>query len=77
MEQRRLELAQDGIFFRRINQAFFASRTVYADTPASIDPLGPKVQELRDRSASVGEFLRTAAKLASADDLDALLAGAR
>lgn len=74
MEQRRLELAEGGVFFRRINQAFFASRAVYADTPASIDPIGPLVQALRDRTGSVGEFLHAAADLTSAADLDRLLA---
>ena len=75
MEQRRLELAEGGVFFRRINQAFFASRAVYADTPASIDPIGPLVQALRDRTGSVGEFLHAAADLTSAADLERLLAG--
>ena len=77
MEQRREELAEQGVVYRRINQAFFAARTVYADSPASIDPIGPKLATLREQSGSVGAFLRTAARLTSAAGLDRLLAGER
>ena len=73
MEQRRQELAEGGVHYRRINQAFFAARSVYADRPASIDPLGPKVTTLRERTGSVGAFLRAMAELTSAADLDRLL----
>ena len=78
MEQRRQELnaalgGEQQVAYRRINQAFFASRSVYADNPASIDPLGLKLETLRERSGSVAVFLRTAARLKSGDDLDRLL----
>lgn len=73
MEVVRLELEEQGVFIRRINQAYFAARAVYADSPASIDPIGPKVQELRKQSESVGQFLRRAAELTSIDDLDLLV----
>ena len=77
MEQRRVELAEQGVVYRRINQAFFAARAVYADSPASIDPIGPKLAALREQSGSVGAFLRAAAGLTSAAGLDRLLAGER
>lgn len=77
MEQRREELAEQGVVYRRINQAFFAARAVYADSPASIDPIGPKLSALREQSGSVGAFLRAAAGLTSAAGLDRLLAGER
>jgi hypothetical protein len=78
MEQRRLELnaalgGEQGVAYRRINQAFFASRSVYADNPASIDPLGLKLEALRERTGSVGAFLRAAARLTGGDDLGRLL----
>jgi hypothetical protein len=73
MEERRQELQAQGAVFRRINQAFFATRSLYADTPSSIDPLGGKLALLRERAGSVGEFLRTAAQLTSGADLDQLL----
>ncbi len=77
MEQRRRELADQGVVFRRINQAFFAFHGSYADDPASIDPLGAKVEALRRRAGSVGAFLRAAAGLTSPADLDELLARQR
>ena len=78
MEQRRQELnaalgGEQRVVYRRINQAFFASRSVYADNPASIDPLGLKLEELRERTGSVAAFLRAAARFTSGDDLDRLL----
>jgi hypothetical protein len=73
MEQRRQKLAEQGVVFRRINQAFFASRSVYAADPASIDPLGENLQALRARTGSVGAFLRAASRLTSGADLDRLL----
>ncbi|MBI4571373.1 MAG: hypothetical protein HY723_05435 [Chloroflexi bacterium] len=75
MERRRQELAAQGVRFRRINQAFFASRGVYADDPASIDPIGGKLAALRAQSNGPGAFLREAARLTSEAALDRLLAG--
>ena len=77
MEQRRRELAAQGVVYRRINQAFFAFRSVYADDPASIDPIGEQVQTLREREGSVGAFLRAAEGLTSAEELDELLTSVR
>jgi hypothetical protein len=74
MEQKRQFLAEHGHYIRKINQAYFAFYGVYADTPASISPIGPKLEELRKRSASLGDFIRTAARLTSEGDLDRLLA---
>jgi hypothetical protein len=76
MDQRRHELAQQGVYFRRINQAFFAFANVYATNPASTDPIGPKVETLRERTETVGAFLRAASRLTSEADLDRLLAAA-
>lgn len=74
MEQRRQELAEQGVVFRKINQAFFAFRSIYAGGPASIDPIGEKVASLRERTGSVGAFLRAASGITSRAELDALLA---
>jgi hypothetical protein len=74
MEDRRQFLADHGYYIRRINQAYFAFHGLYADTPASSSPIGPKLQELRRRSASLGDFIHTAARITSEADLDRLLA---
>jgi hypothetical protein len=74
MEETRLVLAENGFYIRRINQAYFAFHGSYADTPGSIDPIGPKFDELRRQSATLEEFVETAREFRSARDLDAALA---
>jgi hypothetical protein len=75
MEERRQFLADHGYFIRRINQAYFAFHGLYATTSASSSPIGPKLEELRRRSDSLGDFIHTAARITSEADLDRLLAG--
>ncbi len=75
MEQRRQELAKQGVVFRRINQAFFAFQNIYADTASAVDPIGGEVDRLRRREGSVGAFLKAAAQLTSAAGLRKRLAG--
>jgi hypothetical protein len=75
MEDRRRFLADHGYYIRRINQAYFAFHGLYANTPASSSPIGPKVEELRRRSASLGNFIHAAARITSEGDLDRLVAG--
>jgi len=76
MEQTREFLAAHGYYYRKINQAFFAFYGLYATTGASSSPIGPKLEELRQKSASLGDFLRAASTIASEADLDRLLAEA-
>ena len=76
MNEKRDEFESFGVYIRRINQAYFAFYGSYADTPGSIDPIGPKLQRLRDRSGSIVEFVLLARSLHSEADLDSLLAKA-
>ncbi len=73
MEERRQYLAERGYFIRRINQAYFAFYGLYGTTAASSSPLGPKMEELRRRSPSLGDFIRAVSQVTSEDDLDRLL----
>ena len=73
MEERRQAFVENGYYIRRINQAYFAFHGTYADTPASSDPIGPKMLDLRDRSASLEQFLETAREFESETDLDSAL----
>jgi hypothetical protein len=57
MERRRVELQSHGIFLRKLNQAYFAFHGTYADSPASVSPIGPQVAEYRRLSSSIGEML--------------------
>ncbi len=74
MSQKRDEFQRHGFYIRRLNQAYFAFHGSYADTPGSIDPIGPKLQDLLKRSGSPGEFIRRVRGITSAGELDRLLA---
>ena len=74
MEEKREFLAENGFYIRKINQAYFAFHGVYADTPASSSPIGPKMLALRRLTPSFGDFIRSVAEITSEEDLDRLLA---
>ena len=76
METKRLELAGHGYVIRKLNQAYFAFHGSYADTPGSIDPIGPKMQTLLEEAGSPGAFVRLAAGITSRAELDRVLAEA-
>jgi hypothetical protein len=65
MERRRLLLVERGFRIRKINQAFFAFRQSYATDPASISPIDGQLTELRRRSDSLEDFLKTVAEFGS------------
>ncbi|MCI0866642.1 MAG: hypothetical protein J4N89_08840 [Chloroflexi bacterium] len=65
MEERRQTMVANGFLIRKINQAFFAFHGSYAANPASISPINDQLKELRNRSASLEEFLNTVAGFGS------------
>ncbi|NTU74715.1 MAG: hypothetical protein HGA86_01160, partial [Anaerolineaceae bacterium] len=72
MEQRRLFFWENGYRFRRLNQAYFAFHGAYADSPggaAGEDPVGPAVRALRQRSATLVDFIDQSAWMTSFDQL--------
>jgi len=73
MEQKRQYLASMGYYIRKLNQAYFAFHGTYADSPTSISPIGVELKELRDQSASLKDFLDTAAALTSRQDLQGII----
>ncbi len=73
MEQKRLFLGEHGYYIRRLNQAYFAFHGSYADSAGSIDPIGPKLDELRRRSPSLHDFVSAARRFESEVDLDRAL----
>ena len=75
MDDKRDQFESEGLYIRRINQAYFAFHGSYADTPGSIDPIGPKLQILRERAGTAARFVRLARGLSGEADLDRLLAG--
>jgi hypothetical protein len=73
MAAKRDEFESEGVFIRKLNQAYFAFHGFYADTAGSIDPIGPKLQTLLDRAGSPGEFVRAASGITSRAELDQAL----
>ena len=67
----RLRLAGYGL--RKLNQAYFAFRGSYADSPGSISPIGDQLEELRALLPDVGAFVRTVASVGSHEELLELL----
>jgi hypothetical protein len=79
METRRRELAARGHFIRKINQAYFAFNNLYAGeqgSPAATNPIGPKIDELRSRFASLKGFVEVMRGLTGVAELDEALATA-
>jgi hypothetical protein len=69
MEQKRQYLVSMGYAIRKLNQAYFAFYGTYADSPTSISPIGVELKKLRERSASLKDFLDTAAAMTSRQEL--------
>ena len=73
MEEQRLLFADKGYHIRTLNQAYFAYYDAYANSPASINPIGGKVLSIREKVGSIGEFIRLTAEFSTIDDLDRAL----
>jgi len=73
MNDKRDQFEERGVYIRKLNQAYFAFYGSYADTPASIDPIGPKLELLLENTGSPGEFLRTVSAITTRAELDELL----
>jgi hypothetical protein len=69
MEVKRKYLAENGYYIRKLNQAYFAFHGSYADSPTSVNPIGDYLKELRQRSPSLGDFIRTVSGISSYDEL--------
>ncbi|MBI4216912.1 MAG: hypothetical protein HY687_05945 [Chloroflexi bacterium] len=73
MEARQRALVGKGYQIRKLNQAYFAFYGSYADAPGAVSPVGEQLRELRRRSPTLGAFVRAAAGIGSAGELEALL----
>ena len=73
MRKRQWELRLRGYYIRKLNQAYFAFRGRYADSPASVSPVGERMRELRSHAADVGEFINMVSAVSTPAEFDALL----
>jgi len=67
-EQRRF-LEENGYYVRKLNQAYFAFYGTYADSPASVDPIGRDLARLRENSVTLHDFVLKAAVITSRSEL--------
>lgn len=70
MEERRLFFVENGYGLRVLNQAYFAFHGSYATGPASSDPIGPTLQELRAMQPDVATFLRAVRSMTSLVEIE-------
>ena len=73
MRRRQWDLRLRGYYIRKLNQAYFAFRGRYADSPASISPVGEQMRELRSYMSDIGEFVRVISKVNNPSEFEALL----
>jgi hypothetical protein len=57
MEARRLIFVANGYNIRKLNQAYFAFHGTYAESGASVSPVGGQVRDYRDLSPDLGSFI--------------------
>ena len=74
MEQRRQRFVENGYALRKINQAYFAFHGAYADSPgaAGADPVGPAVIAVRQKAATLYQFMEQVAQIKQLSDLETL-----
>jgi hypothetical protein len=72
MDEQRDYLQTQGYYIRKLNQAYFAFYGTYADTPAYTDPVGTAIQNIRNQSSSLKDFLNTMDHVTSVSRLNKL-----
>ena len=77
MRKRQWDLRLRGYYIRKLNQAYFAFRGRYADSAASVSPVGDQMRELRAYAGDIGEFIRILSKVSTPSEFEALLARMR
>ena len=58
MEERRKLFVANGLFIRKLNQAYFAFFGTYAANPASVSPIQGELERFRATVDGTGEFIR-------------------
>jgi hypothetical protein len=69
MEAQRQVFVANGYSIRKLNQAYFAFHGIYGDDPASVSPINNEMEQLREKSPSLKEFLDKTSSMTSYADL--------
>ena len=73
MREQQWFLRLRGFGLRKLNQAYLAFRGRYAESPASVSPLGEQLKELRGLLPSVSDFIREISRVSSGAEFTELL----
>ncbi len=73
MEERRKLFVENGVYIRKLNQAYFAYHGTYATTPESSSPIGGQLGELRGLMPDLKTFLDVMSRVSSYDEFLATL----
>ncbi len=73
MEQKRIFLASNGYYIRRLNQAYFAFYGTYAAGPISVNPIGEELKTIREQISSLSEFINRVSAVTSRNELKSIL----
>ncbi len=65
MEERRQKFVENGFPIRKINQAYFAFFGTYADSPSSTSPIAGQLNEFRELTPNLGEFVKRVGSFSS------------
>ena len=77
MREQQWFLRLRGFNLRKLNQAYLAFRGRYAESPASVSPLGEQLKELLELLPSVGDFIREISHVSSGAEFTVVLERAR
>ena len=72
MKARLWLLRLGGYNLRKLNQAYFAFRGIYADSPESISPIGDEIHQLRAMFPDVGSFIKAVSNISTYAELQEL-----
>lgn len=73
MEHQRQFFAENGVYIRKLNQAYFAFNGSYGDSSASTSPVGKEIADLRATTPSVGAFVKAVAEVSNYEEFQALI----
>jgi hypothetical protein len=65
MEERRLFMAGNGFYIRKLNQAYFAFHGIYGDSPSSVSNIADELKDVRRLMPSLKSFVKAISAVSS------------